>query len=295
MPPQFLVIGHAVQDILPPPSPAEAAAWRLGGTASYAALLAGRLGLRTAVLTAAAPDLPLEDALPGIEIARAPSDCSTHFHNAYTAHGRVQKIPQRASAIDSSSLPADWRDTEIVLLGPVAGEVDDALAACFPRALIGVSAQGWLRQIDADDRVRPLPPERWQADALLQPAHVLFVSDEDIPSAGARRVLEEWRGRVDTLAYTHGEGGADVYHHGAGRHIDAFPTQVVDLTGAGDVFATAFLIRYRETDDPWQASRFAACAASLIIESEGLDNTPDRTMIEARLRAHPEIVARPAK
>ena len=295
MPPQFLVVGHAVQDILPPPGGREAPAWRLGGSASYAALLASRLGLRTAVLTAAAPDLPLEEALPGTEIVRVPSARSTQFHNVYTARGRDQTIPQRASPIDSASLPADWRGAEIVLLGPVAGEVDDALAGCFPQALIGVSAQGWLREIDADDRVRPLPPERWHADALLQPAHVLFVSDEDIPSAGARRVLEEWRGQVDTLAYTRGEGGADVYHYGAGRHIDAFPARVVDLTGAGDVFATAFLIRYRETDDPWQASRFAACAASLIIESEGLDNTPDQTMIEARLRAHPEIVARPAK
>ena len=65
MPPEFLVIGHIVQDISPQTSRNEAAAWRLGGTASYAALLAARLGLRTAVLTAAAPDLPLGEALPG--------------------------------------------------------------------------------------------------------------------------------------------------------------------------------------------------------------------------------------
>ena len=292
MPPQFLVVGHTVQDILTPPGGREAPAWRLGGSASYAALLASRLGLRTAVLTAAAPDLPLEEALPRTEIVRVPSARSTQFHNVYTDRGRVQTIPQRASLIDPASLPAGWRGAEIVLLGPVAGEVDDELAACFPRAVIGVSAQGWLREIDADGRVHPLPPERWQADTLLRPAHVLFVSDEDIPSAGAKPVLEGWSGRVDTLAYTRGEGGADVYHGGARRHIDAFPAQVVDLTGAGDVFATAFLIRYRETDDPWEASRFADCAASLIIEAQGLENTPDLAMIEARLSAHPEIVAR---
>ncbi len=292
MPPQLLVIGHAVQDILSPPGRGTAPGWRLGGTASYAALLASRLGLRTAVLTAAAPDLPLEEALPGTEIVRAPSDRSTLFHNVYTDCGRVQTIPQRASLIDPTSLPADWRGAEIVLLGPVAGEVDDALAGCFPRALIGVSAQGWLRQIDADGRVRPLPPERWQADALLQPGHVLFVSDEDLPSAGPRRVLEEWSRRVDTLAYTRGERGAEVCHRGTWRHIDAFPAQVVDLTGAGDVFATAFLVRYRETDDPWEASRFATCAAALIIEAEGLEKSPERAMIEARLRAHRKIVPR---
>ena len=289
--PEFLVIGHVVQDIAPNAAD-RVAAWRLGGTASYAALLASRLGLRTAVLTATAPDLPLEETLPGTEIVRVPSARSTQFHNLYTARGRVQRIPQRASLIDPTSLPEDWRSAEIVLLGPVAGEVDEALAGCFPQAVIGVSAQGWLREIGPDGRVRPLAPKRWQADTLLRPAHVLFVSDEDLSSSQAGPALEEWSGRVDTLAYTRGERGADVCHRGAWRHIDAFPAEVADLTGAGDVFATAFLVRYRETDDPWEASRFAACAASLIIETQGLENTPDRVMIEARLRAHPEIVAR---
>ena len=71
MPPQFLVIGHTVQDISPGQG-ADAPAWRLGGTVSYAALLASRLGLSTAVLTAAADDLPVEEALPGVEVARVP-------------------------------------------------------------------------------------------------------------------------------------------------------------------------------------------------------------------------------
>ncbi|MFB3092874.1 MAG: hypothetical protein ACE1ZN_00530, partial [Dehalococcoidia bacterium] len=95
MSPEFLVIGHIVQDLSPQKSRDEAAGWRLGGTASFAALLATRLGLRTAVLTAAAPDLPLDELLPGTEIARVPSTCSTQFRNVYTAQGRVQYVLQR--------------------------------------------------------------------------------------------------------------------------------------------------------------------------------------------------------
>ena len=288
--PQFLVIGHVVQDLAPGEAD-RVAAWRLGGTASYAALLARRLGLRTAVLTAAAPDLPLEEALPGAEIRRVPSDRSTQFRNVYTAQGRVQFIPQRAARISPGSLPDDWRDAEIVLLGPVAGEVDEALADCFPQALTGVSAQGWLREVDRDDRVRPLAPERWQADAVLRPSHVLFVSDEDLPPPAATPVLDDWSARVDTLVYTRADRGAELCHGGTWRHIGCFPAAVVDPTGAGDVFAAAFLVRYRETDDPWEAARFAACAASFIVEAEGPANIPDREMIEARLREHPEIVA----
>ena len=291
MPPQFLVIGHTVQD-LSAGQGGDPPAWRLGGTVSYAALLAGRLGLSTAVLTAAAGDLPIEDTLPGIEIVRAPSAHSTQIRNVYGPSGRVQYILQRAAPIGAASLPDAWRGTEIVLLGPVTGEVDEALADCFPNALIGVSAQGWLRDIGPDNRVRPVPPERWQADRLLKPGRVLFVSDEDLPKAHVEAVLNGWSARVEVLAFTRAERGAEVCHRGVWRRIEAFPAAAVDPTGAGDVFAAAFLIRYSESGDPWEATRFAACAASFIVESEGLANTPDRAMVEERLRRHPEIVAR---
>jgi sugar/nucleoside kinase (ribokinase family) len=292
MPPQFLVIGHIVQD-LAPNERAAAPTWRLGGTASYAALLAIRLGLDTAVLTAAAADLALEDALPGADIVRIPSTHSTQIRNLYTAAGRVQYVPQRAATIDRRSLPADWRRPDIVLVGPVAGEVDEALTACFPQALVGISAQGWLRNIGLDGRVRPRPPQRWRAETVLGPAHVLFVSEEDIsPSRRSRAFLARWSRQVEVLSFTQGERGAEVCHRGAWRHVDAFPAQVVDPTGAGDIFAAAFLIRYRETGDPWEAARFASGGAAFVVECEGLANIPDRTMIEARLRAHPDIVAR---
>jgi len=291
MPPQFLVIGHIVQD-LAPNERAAAPAWRLGGTASYAALLATRLGLDTAVLTAAA-NLALEEALPGAEIVCVPSPQSTQFRNLYTAEGRVQYIPQRASVIKPDSLPDEWRGAEIVLLGPVAGEVDDALAGCFPQALLGVSAQGWLREVDRDGRVRSVPPQRWRAETVLRPAHVLFVSDEDVPSSRRRRaVLTRWSRQVEVLAYTRADRGAEICHGGAWRHIDAFAAETLDPTGAGDVFAVAFLVRFREAGDPWEAARFAASAASFIVEAEGMANTPDRAMIEERLRAHPDIMAK---
>ncbi len=173
----------------------------------------------------------------------------------------------------------------------MAGEVEAALADCFPQALIGVSAQGWLREIGPDSRVRPVPAERWQGDPLLRQAHVLFVSDEDLPP-NSKPVLEKWSRRVDTLAYTSGEHGAEVCHRGAWRRIDPFPAKSVDPTGAGDIFAAAVLVRYQESGDTLQATRFAAGAAALIVESEGLADIPDRATIEERLQEHPEIVPR---
>ena len=294
-PPQFLVIGHAVQDLLPEPDPAKpdvSPGWRLGGAAAYASVLARNLGLRTALLTAAGPEMNLAAALPGIEIAIVPGESSTQFRNVYIGDRRSQFIPQRAAPITPAHLPAAWRQADIVLLGPVAGGVDPSLAACFPDSLLGVGAQGWLREIAADTSVRAVPPDAWDAEPVLRYAAALFLSDEDVPPHAAPAALQRWGEMVETLAFTRGYNGADVLHRGEWRHIDAFPADaVVDPTGAGDIFATGFLVRFRETGDPWEATRFGACAASFVVEGEGISAVPVRPQIEERLRRNPDIIA----
>ncbi len=289
MPPQFLVIGHVVQDLISPNDPE---GWRLGGTAAYASQLARRLGLRAAVLTAASNNLDLENQLPEVECQTVPSPHTTRIRNVYTDERRQQYVPQRATAITAQHLPDSWRQTPIVLLGPVAGEVDEGLAGCFPGSLLGISAQGWLREIGADTLVRPLPASRWRAEPLLGPARALFVSEEDIPAAETTAALHQWSLRVETTVFTRGDRGADVCLRDAWQHIDAFPREAVDPTGAGDIFAAAFLIHLWETEDVWRATRFAACAASFVVEGEGTTAIPNRDQIEARLRRHPEIVCR---
>jgi sugar/nucleoside kinase (ribokinase family) len=286
--PQFLVIGHAVQDLLPGNGTPE---WRLGGAAAYASALAARLGLRTALLTSSGPQIDLAAALPGVVTTCVPSETSTQFRNVYGAGRRRQFIPRRASRITPADLPDLWRGAGIVLLGPVAGEVDEALAACFPDALIGVGAQGWLRDTAPDTSVRPLPPESWDAAAVLRSADALFLSDEDIPPEAAPAALKRWGDMVQILAFTRGYDGADVLYGGEWRHIGAFPAHAVDPTGAGDVFAAGFLVRFRETGDPWESARFAACAASFVVEGEGTSAIPGRNAIEDRLRRNPDIIA----
>ena len=287
MPPEFLVVGHVVQDLL-----SDTGKWRLGGAASYASALARNLGLRAAVLTAASPGLPLAKLLPGVECRVVPSDATTQMRNIYSPGSKRQQfVPQRAARLSAAHLPAAWRDSRIVLLGPVAGEIDASLASCFPRSLVGAGAQGWLREIGSDSHVRPVHPADWPAGPVLHAARALFLSDEDLPPEDAPAALAEWSGMIDIVAFTRGYDGADVCRHGEWRRIAAFPASPVDLTGAGDVFATAFLVRLSETDEAWEAARFASCAASFVIEAEGILGVPDRAQIEARLRAHPEIVA----
>jgi sugar/nucleoside kinase (ribokinase family) len=287
--PQFLVIGHTVQDLTSEDDPS---AWRLGGAAAFAAVTARNLGMRTAVLTAASADLKLEEMLPDIDVQVVPSRRTTQMRNVYSEGPRRQFVPQRASPLTAEHLPSEWRQTPIAFLGPVIGEVDEAFAPEFRLSLLGIGAQGWLRRVGRDSRVRPIMPADFHVHGMLQHARALFLSDEDIPAGEAPPALTYWSDLVQIIAFTRGYNGADICVRGNWRHIDAFPAKVVDPTGAGDVFAAAFLIRLWESGDVWKATRFASCTASFSIEGEGITAIPTREQVEARLKEHPDIVAR---
>ena len=89
------------------------------------------------------------------------------------------------------------------------------------------------------------------------------------------------------LVITDGWHGATIYMGGASHRIAPRPTSEVDPTGAGDVFATSFLLRLAETGDPFVAARFANVAASISVEASGMDSVPYRARVEEWLEHNP--------
>jgi sugar/nucleoside kinase (ribokinase family) len=55
------------------------------------------------------------------------------------------------------------------------------------------------------------------------------------------------------------------------------------------VFATAFLVRYHETEDAGESARFASAAAACCVEAPGSEGMAGREEIEARMEAHKEV------
>jgi sugar/nucleoside kinase (ribokinase family) len=278
--PDFLVIGHVAKDIVP-------GGWRLGGTAAYASIQAERLGLRTAVVTSAPGSIDLATLLPGVEVHRVPSRQPTTFRNCYRDGRRTQFILARARPLALADVPRDWLSASIVLLGPLCGEVTPETTALFPRSVVGIAAQGWLRSVDSEERVIP---SQWPDSNAWASVRALFVSEDDL--AGDNSPLNRWTAAFPVVAYTQASRGARLHAGGLWRHIDAFPEREVDPTGAGDVFAACFLTRLHETGDLPLAARFAAAAASISVSREGTLAIPDRLQIERRMAEHPEIVLR---
>lgn len=276
--PEFLVIGHVAKDV-------EQGRWRLGGTVTYAATQASRLGLRAAVVTRASSDVDLRQLLPDVCIHRISSETTTTFENRYVKGRRVQHVWAQAPPIGAEHVPQECRGARIVLLGPVLGEVPIGLARVFGEALVGFCPQGWLRDVRSNGLVVRRP---WTESASVRGADLLVVSEEDI--AEDEKVLGQWQRQTPIVAVTEGKGGARVYAEGRWRRIAAFPHEEVDATGAGDVFAAAFMIAFNETTDLAAAVRFAAAAAGLSVEGVGTARVPRREEIERVLAEHPEVV-----
>ncbi len=270
--PDFLVVGHVSKDLTN-------GGHRAGGTVVYSALTARNLGRRVAVVTSAGRDLNLGQFLEGVELVCVPSPVTTTFRNVYTEGARRQRLYAVAERIKTEDVPLAWRTAPIVLLGPIVGELEGDMIDQFPSSLLGVTPQGWLREWGEEGSVLP---RRWSdADRLLTHLDVLIVSEEDL--AGEAGTLRPKLGIPKISVLTQGAKGATLYCHGRRSHFPVRQTTALDPTGAGDIFAAAFLVRLAETDDPVEATRFANVAASLSVEKAGLSSVPTRAEIEATM------------
>ena len=272
--PDFLAIGHVTKDLLP------GGGYTVGGTVTYAALTARALGLSTAVLTSAPPDLALSAVLPHIDLHIVPSATATTFENIYQGPQRIQYVHGTASPLYASYLPPTWKHASIVLLGPLVGELGLDWLGVFPDALVGVTPQGWMRSWDQNGRVAAKP---WQEAAqILADVDVLVFSEDDV--AGDETAIHDYTRLARLAVVTRGRRGATVFKDGRTQDFAAFRAHEVDPTGAGDVFAAAFLVRLKETGDAGLAAAFANCTASFSVEGPGTTSIPTRQQVQARLR-----------
>jgi sugar/nucleoside kinase (ribokinase family) len=209
-----------------------------------------------------------------------PDERTTTFENTYDPRGRRQRVLENARPIGPGQVPAAWRSAAVVLLAPVFHDVDVSAGSIFPaESVVGLSAQGWLRSVEGGAVVRrPVnPDEPW----LI--GDIVFVSDEDVEDPESVRA---WLGYVPMVVLTRAGRGFTVFDDSGAREFTPVPAREVDPTGAGDVFAAAFLVRWHETDrDLEETARFAATAAALSVQSEGLGGIATRAEIEAAMEA----------
>jgi sugar/nucleoside kinase (ribokinase family) len=281
----YLLLGHVTVDRLDDKRVA------MGGTATYAALTARNMGARVGVHTSSAYEPGLIDTLRGVLVARIPAEYTTCFVNEYIGGKRRQTIESVAQKLTYEQILPEWRHTPVVHLGPLCQEIDAALVNRFPRSLIGVTPQGWMRQWDESGLVRAVD---WaDADRVLAKADAVVISEDDVAD---RSVIDDWASKARMLVVTLGDRGCDVYRQGEHEpfHSPAFKSATeIDPTGAGDVFAAAFFWHLHKSGGDWRtAADWANCVASFVVEKRGVAGVPKLTEVEKRWKSGARIGVR---
>jgi sugar/nucleoside kinase (ribokinase family) len=278
--PRLLALGHVSRD-------RQAGGDVLGGSVTYGTLAARRLGWDAAVLTSAGPDFEAARELPGIPVFLRRSPATTRFVNEYGEDGeRHQVVTARADDVDLAELPDEWANPDVLLMGPLVGELAGLSATDLAAGCVGAIAQGYVRAIDGSGRVSA---KEWvRPDRDLPGVHVLFLSEHDLPDADAR--ARGLLAHVPMIALTRGWRGLTLLTRDGVHEVPSLPRPEVDPTGAGDVFAACFLVRYHETGDPLEAAAFGACAASCAVEGVGTSTLGDRGEILRRMALRERMI-----
>jgi len=222
------------------------------------------------MVTSAGPDIPALDVLRGIQVECLPHPHSTTFENIYTNGARQQKWWANSRPLTVADIPPRWRNAPVVHLAPLSQEMSPSLCAQFPNSLVGVTMQGWLRGKDAEHNVIYRPHKELETWLPHIDALVLSLSDFFGDEAALIRTLTAVKVGVETL----GPAGCRIFHNGQVVHVPVEPHDEVDPTGAGDIFAAAFFIKYHQTKDCVRAAQFANACASLSVGKVGLTGVP---------------------
>jgi sugar/nucleoside kinase (ribokinase family) len=263
----FTIAGHvAVDEVITD----DGSFHQLGGPPCFSAGLGKTLGFDVKPITKIGEDFP-EEYEPvlrslGFSTMKSTGFQSTRFVLDYRHSPRRMKLPTICEPIKLTEVA----DAEKLLLCPIAGEISDPLMKEVDPSFLALDPQGLLRSVGRDYSVEPKKwwnPEVLRKLDLLKTSsseHHLITETVDIKQS-LRKLIESG---VSTAVITDGSNGSFVMSGSGVLHVPVFPVDVVDSTGAGDVFI-AGLAAFIDEGLSW-ACAIASASSSAIIETHGV-------------------------
>jgi sugar/nucleoside kinase (ribokinase family) len=181
------------------------------------------------------------------------------------------RIQPTEITIRPNDIPIDYLDATAAHLCPV----DFISHSLIPPAL----RQGHISTLTIDPPIGYMNPTFWDnIPTILNGLTAFLTSDEKIKSLFQGKSTDLWE-MAETLAgygcemiiIKRGARGQYVYDSANHSHwiIPAYPSRVLDPTGAGSAFCGGFLVGYRTTYNPLTAALYGNISASLVVEGSG--------------------------
>lgn len=249
-----------------------------GGPALYCSRVAAALEADVNLVTHVPFGYPSEP-LAGLRVIGPETGVYPVFENTYGDGARSQVMTGDSLPLDDL-LDEHTAGADVLICAPIFRELSRWPGAA--PATRAVSLQGVLRARDAEGRIAPRADALQAAMQFAAPGAIATFSNEDCAEPESLAGALAAAGMIVVL--THGERGATLYAHGRERHFAALPAGTpVDPTGAGDCFATAFVVRYAETCDLDEAMAWGLAAGSIAIERPGLLAAANRDELRQRI------------
>jgi sugar/nucleoside kinase (ribokinase family) len=200
----------------------------------------------------------------------------------------------QASSPRPVDIPEDYLDASAVHLCPLDYATHNRLMPAF--------RQGGATTLTLDPCAAYMIPAAWpDVRRLLHGLTAFLPSEEELRALFWGQSNDLWEmaealaeSSCELIVVKRGGHGQMLYDAPARKRweIPAYPTGLVDPTGAGDSFCGGFLAGYRQTYDPLRAVLYGNVSASLTIEGSGafhaLEALPG--LAQARLDSLAEIV-----
>jgi sugar/nucleoside kinase (ribokinase family) len=302
---------------------------QIGGNAVYSAVGARIWADQVGILSRVGDNYPrewlnrLERAgigTQGVRRVAGRHDMRT-FYAYLDLETRVDSDPARHFAALGKSLPADllgYVDStpgqDVQHFTPLAVRPSDLPTSYLGARAAHLCPQGWVSHRTLARACAQLgmwvsldPGERYVRTELAdQVVSLLRWVDAFLPSEREVELLmgqgDHWKAACrfaeagpSVVVIKAGSKGSLVYDHRARKcwMAPAYPTDVVDVTGAGDAYCGGFMVGYAETQDAMVAGCYGAVSASFVLEGHGALHAlrHSRADAEERLAALKEMVA----
>lgn len=281
----------------------------LGSPVAYGSLMARSLGAEVGVVSIVGSDMPgnLLDPLrvsgvnlDGLAMETGPVTTTTELVYDHDGNKEV-RYTQKARPISLADIPANFFSAKAVSIATMDYDVPLEVIRQICRIrqfppLLAVDLGGYggaHARKDSSSEGRRLDATQELVSCFdvvrgsVEDCALLFGTEQVTDEVSQHKIVHsflDWGAKIAVM--TRGEKGALVGTPQGVLLIPTEPGEVIDTTGAGDVFLASFLVQFVQSGDVEQAMRFATAATTHVIERTGGAHParmPSRAEVTARL------------
>lgn len=275
----IVTVGHFAIDYIVLPR-SDIARQTLGGSPTYVSIAARKLDAQAGVISKVGDDFPKNyikllrsDKVDLFGVKKVKNVSTTSFVIKYVNGYRRLLLKSRAPPILQEDVSPMFK-AKVIHVAPIVGEISfEVIEELRKKAnMLSLDPQGLLRKFDSNGRgsLRKLVNKR-----VLEQIDIYKSSLQEIRKIARSRSLKASMKEIQNsgtkiVIVTLGRKGAAILFDETFRRIPAIqPKELIDPTGAGDVFAGAFLAEYVNNNDPMWCACVGSAMSSFKVATVG--------------------------